>query len=316
MSHRNCHFRPSLESLEGRKLMAGDVVAALEGSFLRVEGDNLDNQITISQTLQGDVIVAGQNGTRINGLTAVRFVRPQLNAMEVRMEGGQDLVSLRGLTIANDLFVDLGAGNDRLTTPTTSPVTVGANAMLMGSEGNDTVQLSALTVREDLMIDGGLGALNASLNGVNVEKALSVFGDDAVDVITVNNSRADLGMSIETKGAADRVSLTDVTAFALSVNTDANGSIGADQVNLTRVTTQEDLGIFTGAGNDVVRMTDTRSNKSIVVSLDDGDDRLVATRVSAAVDAIFEGGAGFDILDNFGITAGITRDLKEFEVIR
>ncbi len=60
MSHRKNHFRPSLESLEGRKLMAGDVVAALEGSFLRIEGDNLDNQVSVAQTLQGDVIVSAK----------------------------------------------------------------------------------------------------------------------------------------------------------------------------------------------------------------------------------------------------------------
>ncbi len=95
------------------------------------------------------------------------------------MEGGNDVVALRGLNIANDLFVDLGAGNDRLTTPTTSPVTIGANATLLGSEGNDIVQLNAMTVREDLYVDGGLGALNASLNGVQVDKLVSVIGDEA-----------------------------------------------------------------------------------------------------------------------------------------
>ncbi len=246
MSKRSLHYRPRLESLEARKLMAGDVVAALEGNFLRVEGDNLDNQIAIAQTFQGDVIVSGQNGTLINGLASVRFVRPQINALEVRMEGGNDTVALRGLNIANDLFVDLGAGDDRLTSPATGPVTVGANASIFGSEGNDTLQLGAMTVREDLYVDGGIGALNASLNGVQVDKVLSVIGDEAIDVVNLSNTRASLGVNIETKGGSDRVNLTDIAAFAVSINTDANSAIGADQVNLTRVTTVEDLGIFTG----------------------------------------------------------------------
>jgi hypothetical protein len=88
-----------------------------------------------------------------------------------------------------------------------------------------------------------------------------------------------------------------------------------DQVTLNRVTKVEDLGIFTGAGNDVVRLTDVTSGKSIVTSLDQGNDRLIATRVRAAVDAIFEGGAGLDTLENFGIFAGVTRDLLEFETV-
>lgn len=45
MSKKARNYRPNLESLEARKLMAGDVVAALEGSFLRVEGDNFGNQV-------------------------------------------------------------------------------------------------------------------------------------------------------------------------------------------------------------------------------------------------------------------------------
>ncbi len=316
MSKKTRHYRLNLESLEARKLMAGDVIAALEGSFLRVEGDNFGNLVAISQTARGDVVVAGQNGTTVNGLPSVRFERPQINALELRMEGGNDVVNLRGLYIANDLFVDLGAGDDRVASPAASPVTVGANASILGSEGNDIVQLNSMTVHEDLYIDGGLGTLNATLNNLQVDKVLSVLGDDAIDVITINNSRAGNGVVIETKGGSDRVSLTDVSAFALSINTDANGDIGLDQVNLTRVTTQEDLGIFTGAGNDIVRLTDVRSGKSIIVSLDDGNDRLIATQVSAAEDAVFEGGAGVDILENFGISGGIKREFKEFETIR
>jgi hypothetical protein len=34
-----------MESLESRSLMAGDVMVALEGSFLRVQGDDLTNHM-------------------------------------------------------------------------------------------------------------------------------------------------------------------------------------------------------------------------------------------------------------------------------
>jgi hypothetical protein len=38
--------------------------------------------------------------------------------------------------------------------------------------------------------------------------------------------------------------------------------------------------------------------------------------VRAAEDAVFEGGAGVDTLEDFGISAGIKREFKEFEVLR
>lgn len=315
MGRTKSQFRLKVESLESRRLMAGDVSAALEGGFLRVEGDNLDNQIAISQTVAGDVVVAGQNGTLINGLASVRFVRPSLNALEVRMEGGNDTVTLRGVQVANDMFVDLGAGNDRVTAPLNSPVLIGANASIYGSEGNDIVQLAGAVVREDLFVDGGLGILNANLSSMTVDKMLSIVGDEANDIVAVSSSTVGMGVSIETKGGSDRVSLVNLGAFSLLVNTDSNAAIGADQVTMNQIRLIEDLGIFTGAGNDIVRLTDVSSGK-VSVSLDEGNDRLIATNVSAVTDAIFEGGAGFDILENLGISAGIWREFKEFESIR
>ena len=94
-----------------------------------------------------------------------------------------------------------------------------------------------------------------------------------------------------------------------------NAAIGADQVTMNKIRLIEDLGVFTGAGNDIVRLTDVSSGKASV-SLDEGNDRLIATNVSAVTDLIFEGGAGFDILENLGISAGIWREFKEFESIR
>jgi hypothetical protein len=187
---------------------------------------------------------------------------------------------------------------------------------VLGSEGNDIVQLSGIGVGEDLSIDGGVGSLNASIHNATVDKVMSIIGDDAADIVSVIGSRIGLDLVLETKGGSDRVTLTDVAAFQMSINTDANGATGLDQVTLNRVSTVEDLGIFTGAGNDVVRLTDVTSGKSIIVSLDEGNDRLIATRVRAAEDAVFEGGAGVDTLENFGISAGIKREFKEFEVLR
>ncbi len=308
-------FRPRLESLEDRKLMAGDVQAALEGSLLIVEGDALDNQLAITQTASGDVILSGQNGTTINGLPSVRFLRPQLNAMEVLLHDGNDSIAFRGVQVANDLYVDLGSGNDRLTSSIASPMFVGANASIYGSAGNDSVQLAGAWIQEDLIVDGGLGVLQASMSTMTINKGMSVIGDEANDSVVITNLSVAQGIHIETKGGSDRVSMTDLMGFTISIQTDSNAAIGADQVLLTRVSVIEDIGIFTGMGNDVVRLTDVSSGK-LSVSLDEGNDRLVATRVAVATDAVFEGGAGSDIFENFGVSAGIFFDLKEFETLR
>jgi hypothetical protein len=316
MSSQTRKFRRlNVESLEGRKLMAGDVAVALEGQLLTLRGDNLSNQVVVAQNAAGTVSISGQNGTTINGLAAVRLVNPQLNQLDIRMEGGDDSVILRGVTVANDLFVDLGSGNDRLSSPQLTPITVGARATIEGGLGNEVIRLDGITVREDLTIEGGLGTLNLNLNAGAVDKLLTIVGDDANDSVSLTGVRVGDALSIETKGGADIVSLIDVLAFSAIINTDSN-SVGADRVTLNRVTTIEDIGIFTGDGNDVVALTDVTSGKSLTVSLDSGNDSFSGTRVSVAEDAVFEGGAGIDSFTDRGISGGIKKDVKEFEVRR
>jgi hypothetical protein len=316
MNSRSYKFRKlNMENLEARKMMAGDVAVALEGQLLKLQGDNLSNQVVVAQNAAGTVTISGQNGTTINGRASVRFVNPQLEQLDIRMEGGDDSVVLRGVAVTNDLFVDLGAGNDRLTSPLLTPVTVGAIATIEGGAGNDVVRLDGFTVFEDLSINGGLGTLNVSLNSGAVDKALTVIGDDANDVVALNRLTVGDAISIETKGGADVVSLIDILAFSAFVNTDAN-NVGIDRVTMNRVTTAEDIGVFTGGGNDVVSMTDVRSGKSMTVSLDGGNDSFTGTRVTVAEDAVFEGGAGIDVFTDLGIRGGIKKDIKEFELVR
>ncbi len=307
--------RLKLEALESRKMMAGDVSVALEGQLLTVRGDNLGNQVVLSQNAFGAMTIVGRNGTTINGLGSLRLVNPQLNQLDIRMEGGDDAVSLNGVRVANDLFVDMGRGNDVLVTTFAAPSTVGANATIEGGAGSDTIQLNGLIVGEDLKVEGGPGFLNLRLNAVTVDKALTIISDDANDSVAVVNSIVGGSLSIETKGGADAVSLNNVSAFSVAVNTDANGA-GVDRVVMNRVTAGEDIGVFTGAENDIVVMTDVTSGKSLTVSLDSGNDSYTGTRVSVAEDAVFEGGAGVDVFTDRGIFGGIKKDVKEFEILR
>lgn len=293
---------------------ANNVGATVEGALLVVAGDNVANQVTIARSATGDVTVSGQNGTLINGRASVRFARLQLNATEIRMGGGNDVVTLRGLQIANDLYVDLGEGADRLTAPAASPVIVGGNVAIEGGAGNDTVRTESMMVGLDYYVDGGLGVLNATAIQTVVGFNVTVIGDEANDLVALTSVAAGGDVLIETKGGSDRVTLTTVSALLLGVNTDANAIAGADRVSLDGIVTVEDVGIFTGPGNDVVQMLNVQSGKNLTVSADSGNDRVSGAGVEVALDAVFEGGAGTDTFEDFGITGGVKKDVKEFEV--
>ncbi len=315
MRSQNRNRLARVESLENRQLLAGDVLASLEGSLLKIEGDVLDNQIAINQAANGNVTVVGLTGTLVNGRNSVTFRNPQLNAMEVRMGGGSDTVTMRGVQLTNDLYVDLGAGNDRFNAPLSFPVNIGANATFEGGLGNDVIQLAGMSVGDSLAISGGTGVLTAQLSDLTVDQVLVVIGDDMDDLVNISRAIVGDSVSIETKVGADRVNLTDPQAYDLNVNMDAN-AVGADRLTMTRVTTQGDINVSTGAGDDVVRMVDVTSAKSIKVSTDAGNDFVSGTRVSAVLDAVFEGGAGIDIFEDRGSFGGVKREIKEVETFR
>lgn len=295
--------------------VANQVQVRIEGSLLVIAGDTAANQIVVAQNAAGDVVVTGQAGTLVNGAASARFPRVALNAAEILMGSGNDVVTLRNLRIANDLFVNLGPGDDRLVAPSAAPLAIGANATVEAAEGNDVVRIEAAAVASDLKIDGGLGILNCTLSATVVGYGIQMVADDANDIMTITNTIAGDVISVETKGGSDRVTMTNVDARLMGISTDANGLVGLDSVNLMRITTTEDLGIFTGPGNDVVLLMDVVVNKSLSVSVDEGNDRVAGTSVTVVYDGVFEGGAGTDRFEDYGISAGVKKDIKEFEVL-
>lgn len=289
---------------------ANNVQVALEGSLLKVVGDNLSNDIVIAQNIAGDITVTGRNGTTVNGRPSFRLPRVALNAIEMQMEGGNDVVAVRSLQVANDLYANLGEGNDRF--DLLAGTTIGAIAGVEGGIGADTIRVIDSVVGADLFVDGGLDALTATLTRATIGGALTIIGDEAADRVSISETTmADFG-TVETKGGNDRVDVSLVMAFAFAIDTDR----GADIVNVSDLMTAEDVGIFTGTENDRVSLTNVMSGKNLSVSVDAGADAVTVASVSVTADAVFEGGAGVDTYTDLGITAGVKLDVKEFEVLR
>lgn len=302
-------FLGGLLSLTANAAFANNVTLVREGVLAKVIGDNSANTISISQNSAGDLVVTGENGTLVNGRPSIRIRNFPINAMEVRMNGGNDRVTFSNVTIANDLFVDLGAGTDRLLTGGL-PSYVGKNMTIEGGTGTDYVRLTGWTIGDDLNVLGGTGVLDAVLSGLNVGFGLTVIGDDLNDIVNVSGCQIGDTTSIETKKGGDRVAITDFIGYDLYVSTD----MGSDQVSLTNVLTLEDIEVNTGTEADSVTMTTVSSGKNIKVSLDAGADSFIGTSVSAAYDAVFEGGSGTDTFGNFGVMGGTKTEIKEFEI--
>jgi hypothetical protein len=296
--------------------MAGNVSVVLEAGLLKIQGDNLDNQLTVTRAATGDLVITGQTETLINGQASYTLLNPTIGSVDIRMEGGADSLTIRGLQVAKSFFANLGDGADRLTTVAAGPTSIGGKLTIQGGLGNDVVRLERTTVRSDVKIDGGEGTSNTTIIDSTLNRSLTLLGHDVGDIVNIRNTDVALSALFNTKGGADRVTLTDFSALGVTINTDVLGGLsGADRVTLTRVETVEDLNLYTGAGNDIVAMTDVTSDRSIFARFDAGNDSLTMTRVSAAFEAIFDGSAGFDSAFYVSLFAGTNRDFIEFESV-
>lgn len=288
-----------------------NVQAALEGELLVVTGNDLANAITLNRSPAGDVFVVGRNGTTVNGLPSVRFRGAILNQVEILMFGGDDNVIVNNLVINNDLFVNLGDGNDTFRSGTL-PSAIGASLTVEGGFGTETIRLSGWTVGSDAIVDGGIGILNSQMTGLTVGRAITLIGDELRDLVTLSGCSSGDYTFVETKGGNDQVAISGHTALGLSIATDA----GADSVFLSQVAVALEISVNTGTHNDLVDMTDVAADFNITVSLDAGNDTFDGMNVFAGADAVFEGGAGTDTYVNGGVNGGIKTDVKEFEIFR
>jgi hypothetical protein len=137
------------------------VSAILSGADLIVGGDAAANQIQISQNAAGDVLVQGLTGTRINGRPSVTFPGVNLIKADVKMGGGNDQVTLVGLSTDNDINVETGNGNDVVRL---SGLAAGGVLNVKTGLGSDTVTGTGLAIEGDVgvVIAGGNSAVSLS----------------------------------------------------------------------------------------------------------------------------------------------------------
>jgi hypothetical protein len=317
--------RLSLESLEGRQMMAGDVIASLFNGDLYVsevpQQVGQDNGIRISKLANGKVQVLGTvaNGTnpvasKVNGLAAQEF------------------------TVNGSLFVSLGAGNDRVqigydggaSAPSFNrmQIDVGAPPLVVASSINkgvldiftpqdsDQVLLWGANTRSSLSINTGvkndwvyMGQVNVG-DGVGVDN-LAINTGSGPDQVTLKGTNIRGNLDIQTYSSiaeADQDGVFIDAAFDPSyvdlyrptiVNggTDIRTGGGADSL-LVSDPARGDLNQFwtvwqthgyvsmdTGAGNDTLLV---RSAKIGEPTYDDvGLDNLVVNTGAGADNARF-----------------------------
>src|SRR4051794_26540336 len=186
----NAAKRLTVERLERRDLLAGDVLAHVEGQMLVIWGDAADNGVTLTyhsatQTYQVSGHDAGGSPTTINGLDTSQPGNVQqfsgVKQVYVGLNGGNDDFDVGSATAVDTvikqwLSIEMGDGDDSVT---------------LGVAGNDVAGSApiaqALHIGTSLIANLGAGNDHLSISNADISlnfKILAADGDDSVDFDT------------------------------------------------------------------------------------------------------------------------------------
>ncbi len=211
----------SLESLEPRLLLSGDVAVSVDNGRLVVRGDEQANQVVVDQAglEPGRLrITSGADATTING-----------SAEPIILDG-----------ITGDVLVRLGRGDDSIQL---ADLILDGNVSIAGGRGADTISLSDLDVAGDLRMAGGTrGAGSISLLDTSVggDLVIRTLGRD--DTVEIEHAEVGGSTRIETGRGDDRVTME------------------ADDVRDTRSVFDGFVRLRTGGGDDKITIGRTHAS--------------------------------------------------------
>lgn len=227
-----------IESLENRRLLAGDVKASLVDGDLVIRGDHDSNGIEIRRV--------DNNTVRIQGITvddATTSINGRANGA-VRFDVLDDVVCY--------LY---GGADDRLTIEgleRTQPATIRGNLSVYGGDGRDTIQLNYVSVLGDVKFSLDDGNDRLTLRYLYVGGDLSIYGaasaknnDKTIDIRGNNYVTGDTDISLGS--GDDSVQVSRFTTDRLDVHlADGDDELTVDYVHA------EGGEFHGGAGSDQV----------------------------------------------------------------
>lgn len=246
---RECRV-PGVQQLEHRTLLAGNVLASLNGGSLILQGDNLANSVDVVVE-DGDLIVRGRNNTLINGNTDAFTV------------------AVGTSTLSDSFFARLGAGDDELFV---EGVSIGSNIHIAGQTGNDRIGLADTTVNGHARITTSHGSDDIHIEGSSIRRNAAIVSGDGNDNVLIEESTLSGHVRIRSGRHDDAVVLDTVT---VSGNAAINTWKGNDDVVLMDSTIGNRLHAITGRGNDFVMFDGTTVNRRTVIRSGQGADQLL-----------------------------------------
>lgn len=331
-------FQPSLESLESRHALAGNVIAVFTDGTLTILGDEQSNGVNIIYdvaTKQHRIggSEAGGSATTING-AATRAVFSGVKHVQVRLGAGDDKLDFGAADQVytavgkGKLSIEMGSGND------TVELGRGGNNPSVGTDvahrlyvkkgiwvdlgdGNDQLDVANLKTNKSLIVQAGkgndvidfpteftpAGAAAPLKFAVNIKGNLHVYLGDGDDDLTLWHVRVGEHLKVLDPSGPSMVSIVDVGVNEkVQISTGSSG----DFVNLDYVVADE-LQLRTNSGNDDVNINHTRFKRMNVKTGSGSDDLTLRNSRTSYVTYLDGGGGGADYAGSGNVLRGLVR---------
>lgn len=300
-------FRPMLEGLEGRTLMAGNITATFDSAKVLTLSEKKGeagqhHAVDINQLADGTI--------RVEGAATADGTKSLIN--------GAPFVDIHGVQFLNVFF---GAGSDFVTVGDKGPIslknvniTVGNTFVKSPGAAHDAVIVENFAGNV-LRVGTGPGDDGVILRNLNLNGNVDIFTGHGNNFLSVVNSSVRNFNALMGEGL-DGVVMENVSAqFTIGLNTDVPGVSGStDSIFLTHVRAGDSVLINTNGGSDLVKLYDVRAARNLGVNLGAGDDSLSLLHVRAN-DIRLNGGIGFDRLTGMDVDFGTHSRTSGFEQI-
>jgi len=324
--------RVRFEFLEQREMLAGDVKAAVSaGGILTLTGDFQDNSIVVTQVSPNRFSVqplAFNGATSVNGSNST-FITPvgkTITGVTINMDGGNDRVVLKNMSILGDLKIQLDGGkaSGQTDSLTMQNVSVDGATTVNSGNGNDSITISNCSFDvggsgTDLKISTGTGRDTVRIQGSKFTNDLKVGTGGENDTVIISGVQVGHNATVTTAGGNAQISFThssvgqsgkkSTDTLLLDAEDGANATIQVADINANFLT------VDTGTGKSKVTIDRVTVQKDMNFEAvgsspgdpNSGDDSLKITNSGFGGDLIIDTGAGDDsvTLDNVSVTGGL-----------
>lgn len=267
----------SYHSLEARRLLAGDIQVVDDGTILTLVGDQLANEVSVTQNENGQLVIAGVN-TTINGSTEPLVASGSQSYLTLVMNDGDDIVNVTNVGLRSQIAFHGGNGNDQLALNEIDTLQL----HVKGDAGNDLVQLSG-NVRRSSYVYLGAGDDILAVESFRSGRNFKVFGGNGDDTFVSALVQVRRKFEVHLENGNDRLVMTGDSSAGRKARLEL------------------------GDGNDFVSLRPTQTgtgltfNRSTVVNLGEGADvGDLGSSLNLRRRVRIDGGPGVDGLSNRG----------------